>query len=449
MATDARIALAGKVTDVAGNLSLGQQTGERFRTAGVREQILDQQAQEGQQTLAANQGAYMNQLATNLKSKSLTERAAIAAQQMPYVEQMGGDPSVLFGDLSDTGLDSLIAQTQPFMQQQQTQQSPTADMQNFQFYNSILENPNSTEEEKRQARIGLGTEAKQGRGQLVPTNVPGVVRVFDSTSMVMSNPMEADASGQLVELTPQQQLDNGLMTEEQYLRAIGGIEEDIAVSKQGALAPGELEQEQELENIATAASAERYQGKLIADRTDAKIQKYSTDLQRSNAALPKLAEAFEYAQAADQGLSGAGKLFLSKFPGFDGVDVTDEAGLQAALTNLALNELQKFPGTTTDFEYGVTKEIAGSLMDSKSANLARIASLRRANWFLGREAEQFNNWIDQDGNPDKFAFNYEEIVNTKRGDFSLKLLHQTAARNHITMDELLTTLNATPAATNN
>ena len=37
MATNQSIPLQGRVTDVGGNLAQGQQTGERFRTAGGRE----------------------------------------------------------------------------------------------------------------------------------------------------------------------------------------------------------------------------------------------------------------------------------------------------------------------------------------------------------------------------------------------------------------------------
>lgn len=115
MAIDPRLSLAGQVTDVAGNVTSGLANLNTIRTQGVREQILNQQAQSGAMQNAQVQGAYVNQLATSLLNKPLDERAAIVAQQLPLLSQMGIDPQkIIGGNLSDQGLQGVITQTQPF-----------------------------------------------------------------------------------------------------------------------------------------------------------------------------------------------------------------------------------------------------------------------------------------------------------------------------------------------
>ena len=126
---------------------------------------------------------------------------------------------------------------------------------------------------------------------------------------------------------------------------------------------------------------------------------------------------------------------------FPGIDVSNEAALSQSLTNLALDELQKFKGPTTDFEFGKTEEIAGTLGDSKTANRAKIASLRRANWFNQREAKQFQSHVKNGGDPDSFGFNFGEPMKTKRGVFTLKDIQDTAVANNISIDEALKRLN--------
>ena len=159
MAIDPRISLAGQVTDVAGNITSGLANRNTQRTQGVREQILSQQAQAGAMQNAQTQGAYVNQLATNLLNEPLDERAAIVAQQLPLLSQMGIDPQkIIGGNLSDQGLQGVIAQTQPFVSQVATQAAPAA-IQTSKYYQGILANPNSTDDQVKAARIALKLDA--------------------------------------------------------------------------------------------------------------------------------------------------------------------------------------------------------------------------------------------------------------------------------------------------
>jgi hypothetical protein len=136
-------------------------------------------------------------------------------------------------------------------------------------------------------------------------------------------------------------------------------------------------------------------------------------------------------------VAGRGKLALARF--FPGIDASDEGALTSAFKSLALDELQKFKGPTTDFEFAVTEDIAGSLGNSASANTARLASLERANWFADRESQQFNDHVKAGHDPDEFFFNFNELVTPKKGgkSYPLQSLQDTAVANHISIDEVI------------
>jgi hypothetical protein len=152
-----------------------------------------------------------------------------------------------------------------------------------------------------------------------------------------------------------------------------------------------------------------------------------------------LNQAANLINSAQQGVGGATKLRLSKL--FPGIDASDEAALSQSLTNLALDELQKFSGPTTDFEFQKTEEIAGTLGDSRAANAAKVASLQRANWFVKREAEQFRDHVKSGGDPDAFAFDFDEQIKTKKGTFSLQDIQDTALANNFTIEQTVKELN--------
>jgi hypothetical protein len=124
-----------------------------------------------------------------------------------------------------------------------------------------------------------------------------------------------------------------------------------------------------------------------------------------------------------------------------GVDVTNEGNLDSALNRLALEQLQNFKGPTTDFEFGVTQNIVGSLTNPREANIARLKSLQRANWFAKREFKQFKEFSEGGGEPDDFAFDFNEVISTKKGDFELKDLQDTAVDNNLTIEEVIERLN--------
>ena len=124
-----------------------------------------------------------------------------------------------------------------------------------------------------------------------------------------------------------------------------------------------------------------------------------------------------------------------------GVDVSDEGALDSVLKRLALEQLQQFKGPTTNFEFNVTQQIVGKLGDPRSANVARLKSLSRNNWFMQRELEQYNNFVKEGGDPDQFSFSFDEKIKTNGGEVSLKNLQDVAVNNNMTIDEVLARLN--------
>mgnify|MGYP003647965310 CR=1 FL=1 len=170
------------------------------------------------------------------------------------------------------------------------------------------------------------------------------------------------------------------------------------------------------------------------------IQKELGDRNRSAARAQRpLKQALTLIAKADQGVTGSVKLQLAKL--IPGIDVSDEGQLDAVFNQLALEQLQLFSGPTTDFEFAVTQDIAGSIGNAQTANLARVKSLDRNNWFNQREFTQFNNYIKNGNDPDGFAFNFQETLKTKKGDFTLQQLQDTAVSNNLTIEEVLGKLN--------
>jgi hypothetical protein len=148
-----------------------------------------------------------------------------------------------------------------------------------------------------------------------------------------------------------------------------------------------------------------------------------------------LREASKLVENATQGFTGSAKLQLSKI--FPSIDVSNEAALESSLKRLSLDQLQKFKGPTTDFEFRVTEDIAGKLGDSQSANKARIASLQRNNYFVREQAEQFQTHVSAGGDPETYDFNFGKVIKIGKKSISLRDLQDTAVFHNISIDEAI------------
>lgn len=242
--------------------------------------------------------------------------------------------------------------------------------------------------------------------------------IFDDGTVIQSLPDKTvqvtNPAGQIV--TGQERLDT-LQRSSQFRLGIQEKEADIAVRK--------------AQEIATATQR--------ASRVSSITKELSTRNRNAARESIKLNQALNVAGTAEQGLTGSVKLRLAKL--VPGIDVTNEALLAQSLKSLALDQLQNFKGPTTDFEFGVTEDIAGKLGDPRTANIARIKSLQRAAWFNQREFKQFQKHIKAGKDPDTFGFNFGEQIKTKRGEFSLQDIQDTAVENNLSIEETIKRLN--------
>jgi hypothetical protein len=166
MAVDSKIALGVQAPDVMSAISGGLKTGEQLRTSGVREQLLQQKAQANQMIIeqskqnqalqgVMNYGRVIDGLAN---IPDLRQRAKVLAQQSPMLEEAGIPVSQLASmDLSDAGLSQLQATIRPFLAKQQAQ--APANVKSFEYFQNVLQSPESSEDQKKAARIELKLDA--------------------------------------------------------------------------------------------------------------------------------------------------------------------------------------------------------------------------------------------------------------------------------------------------
>ena len=178
---------------------------------------------------------------------------------------------------------------------------------------------------------------------------------------------------------------------------------------------------------------------LAEGRTSVLKQDFSTQRRLAKNSARRLREVQRLQKGATQGVGGQLLLNLGKI--FPGIDVRDESALSAAYKGLALDELQKFKGPTTDFEYRISEDIAGSLGDGAFANQARTASLLRAAWFVDKKAQQFDKWVDNGHSSDKYSFDMNEPISFGTGDnkktYTLQSLQDTAVAHHLSIEDTI------------
>jgi len=183
MAIDNRLSLAAQPTNLQAAITGGLSLGENLRNSGVRDAVLRQQEQVGAQTIQQNKvvqqqqkAAFMNKLATGLKTVPIANRAAIISQQMGMMETMGFDRAdILSQGLSDKDLDQVIAGTQASAAA--PQQQPTAGMQEFSAMTEGL-SPEDIERAKR-INVGLDPRAAQNAPKLVDIGGSKYMQVGD------------------------------------------------------------------------------------------------------------------------------------------------------------------------------------------------------------------------------------------------------------------------------
>ena len=220
MAVRPDIALQTQAIDTTAALVGGQSAAEQIKTQGIREAMLNQQAansvlegallqqrqqsnelaiQDAQAKQTQAQALILNQLFKTLQQTPEAQRAGVAARALPQLQGFGiGSDVVGQIDVSDKGLEEGIAATSAFTKSSAA--ANTSAVQNFEYFNSVLTDPNATEDQKRAARIALGTEASAGRAQVKEVS-PGVYQTFDPNSNAFGNPFKYGPNGEQLPLT--------------------------------------------------------------------------------------------------------------------------------------------------------------------------------------------------------------------------------------------------------
>jgi hypothetical protein len=285
------------------------------------------------------------------------------------------------------------------------------------------------------------TESREALAQLQSGDLAGLQR--DAQASIQLFNMRNGQQKQVSEKFFAPQTDQA--TGQQYVTKVNpntGVGERIDI--QGSIQPTNAQTLQsETEAAQVAADLEIRTKKTIAtnnarvSRTSTMKQDFSESRKLAARSNRKVLAAQKLVSQASQGLGGVAKLQLSRV--FPNIDASNEGALGSAFKSLSLDELQKFKGPTTDFEFAVTEDIAGSLGQGAFANQARLASLERNNWFVNRESEQFDKHIKDGHDPDQFSFNINEIITPKKGgkSYTLQSIQDTAVANHINIDEVI------------
>ena len=404
MAIDPRISLAATVPDVSKAINIFENALMNSQTRDIRQQQAEQQA-----------------AAAPFEQQLLEQRAAVGA-----------------GQAQDSANQRILKSVNDFA------------IGNQSIINDAVNTGDPTQLQaalvKRRAQLvaqGLPTETTdEGLVMLGQGNIQGVVSgLSDSVRLFNQSSGQAPKQFALQSNAPITDPNTGQVSTPVFNPATG---ETQLVPIEGAVKETPTQQSEREFQSAKALSAlsvsetkAKETIKTRVARTSTLKKEFSERRRLAARSTRKVKEAQKLAQNASQGLVGSGKLALSRV--FPGIDARDEGALSGAFKGLALDELQKFSGPTTDFEFAVTEDIAGSLGSGAGANTARLASLERANWFADRESQQFNNHVKGGHDPDEFFFNFNELVTPKKGgkSYSLQSLQDTAVANHISIDEVI------------
>jgi len=409
MAVRPDIALQAQGINPTAALAGGQQTAEDIKTAGIRQAMLNQQAantvlesgllkqrqetgelqiQEAQRQQSSAKSLIMNQLFKQLKKTPIAQRAGVASAAIPSLQGFGITPEQIGQlDVSDEGLDQGIAATSVFTQQQQ---GSTAAQKDFQFFQSIIEDPNSTPEQIRAAKIGQGTEASAGRGQLRETGVPGVFQVFDSNNNTLSAPMKRNSSGNLIPLTREEQLAAGLAERVEETEVIGEAETQVAVEKQRRL--DEIALDKELK---------------ATDMKDFKVRR-KTFIDQGVGAKDSLPNINRMIELNDRVITGGATALTKAVTDFMGMTSADLGEFNRRSGELVLSTIRQLGANPTEGERAFLELIQPSVGQSSEVNAAILADLKRIAERQAARAKKLQSNPDLD--PNDLILNEPEFI---------------------------------------
>lgn len=362
MAIDNRLSLAAQPTNLQAAITGGLSLGENLRNSGVRDAVLRQQEQVGAQTIQQNKvvqqqqkSAFMNKLATGLKRVPIANRAAIISQQMGMMETMGFDRAdILSQGLTDKDLDQVIVGTQASAAA--LQQKPTSGMQDFQFYQDIIENPNSTPDQIQAAKIQQGTQANAGRSQIKEVS-PGVFQSYNPNTEVFGPVYRVEPDGTQVPLTREEQ--NKLVNTElaSTVTTVGEAETKVAVDK-----------EEKLKRVALDADIK------LNDMTDLKVRR-SKYISQGAVAKDQIPDIGRMIQINERVMTGGATALTKAVTDFFGMTSADLGEFNRASGELVLSTIRALGANPTEGERNFLTDIQPNIGQSPEVNAKILKNL--------------------------------------------------------------------------
>ena len=362
MAIDNRLSLAAQPTNLQAAITGGLSLGENLRNSGVRDAVLRQQEQVGAQTIQQNKvvqqqqkSAFMYKLATGLKSVPIANRAAIISQQMGMMETMGFDRAdILSQGLTDKDLDQVIVGTQASAAA--LQQKPTSGMQDFQFYQDIIENPNSTPDQIQAAKIQQGTQANVGRSQIEEVS-PGVFQSYNPNTEVFGPVYRVEPDGTQVPLTREEQ--NKLVNTElaSTVTTVGEAETKVAVDK-----------EEKLKRVALDADIK------LNDMTDLKVRR-SKYISQGAVAKDQIPDIGRMIQINERVMTGGATALTKAVTDFFGMTSADLGEFNRASGELVLSTIRALGANPTEGERNFLTDIQPNIGQSPEVNAKILKNL--------------------------------------------------------------------------
>ena len=350
MAIDPNISLMGRGADIGSAIRSGAETGEMLRTSDIRQQILEQQSQAQAMNLAQTRGQYMNQLATGLMNKPLDQRAAIVAQQMPFMQQMGINPAdILSQDLTDQGLSAVVTQTQPFMQQ--------AGSGGFQF--------------------GATQTVQKDDGSLV-----SVTQVRDPSSggvRVVEVPIEGQLVSGIGE-TAEERKQREIETAVEKTGQVGEVETDVLVGREEALRPEEVKTAEamvdvDIEKQRRLAELELDRELAATDMKDFNVRR-KTFINQGVAAKQTIPNINRMIELNDRIITGGATALTKAVTDFLGMTSADIGEFNRRSSELVLGTIRQLGANPTEGERAFLEKIQPSVGQSNEVNSAILADLK-------------------------------------------------------------------------
>ena len=380
MAIDPNILLQGIVPDVVGAAGRGFQLGQNIKQAPLRNQLLEQQAQQGGQAIASNEQA-------------LDAGVAAEGQRLAV-----GVNSVLGDMTADQITPEIYAQTVAVLDEMGT---PVDDQYRAYSPENAVFAANISQAGKKSLQQQAGLTRRVVRS--IDLGDGNVQLIFnDGTQTVVS---ASDADKLLIDEANRKKAEQKQAESEASARGTvkGKSEEEAKQSDVTAKTLGE--QQQAIENVKTSNISEQEKEKALgAGRAKIKLN-IKNAVQTANRSKPNLVVLQNALKAIKTGKIAQARNMVGSFiPGVADVDTQTFISLASKYT---LDELSRQSGTKTDFDFKKAEETQARLGNTAEANEAIIQiALDSMNRTI-EEGKQFDAHVKGGGLEEDFSFSLD------------------------------------------